>query len=145
MSQVSQTRHDRRLMVSEVEEAFVRVAVDLKEIIVLDGVEGIDSPPGFRIRSHDLYGLLPDVAIEDTGDRYPVLDRIIREAANLIAMARIRQELAESLPGCAFLLPTLAGQGVVVGVRSNRKTILAEGPSFRDAYQALLQKASEVS
>jgi len=53
---------------------FVQVAIDLKEILVLDGIDQLSDPPGFRIRSHDRYGPLSDILIKDTGDRYPVLD-----------------------------------------------------------------------
>jgi hypothetical protein len=130
----------RRLGVSEVERVFVQCAVDLREILILDGIDVIDDPSGFRIRCHDLYGPLPDVAIEDTGDRYPVLDRIIREAATRVAMARIRKALADMLPGCQFLLPTSTGQGALVGIRSGGRTVLAEGPTFSEAYHELSHK-----
>ena len=51
------------LHVCEVEKAFVQVAIDLHAIIVLDGVDQLKSPPGYRIRSHDLHGPLPDVVV----------------------------------------------------------------------------------
>ena len=94
-----------KLRVPEVEKAFLQVAIDLKEILVLDGIDQLADPPGFRIRSHDLYGSLPDILIEDTGDRYPVLDKLEREAAKLTAMVRVRNDLAGMFPGCEFLLP----------------------------------------
>jgi hypothetical protein len=125
----------------EVERAFMQVVIDLKEILVLDGIDVLDSPSGFRIRCHDLYGPLPDTVIEDTGDRYTVLDSVIREAAKRIAMARIRQELMGVLPGSEFLPPTSTDGGVLVGIRTKGKTILTEGPTFWDAYHELWRKA----
>jgi hypothetical protein len=59
----------QRLHVAVVEKAFVQVAIDLHAIIVLDGIDSLPSG-GFRIRSHDLSGPLPDVIVQDTGDRY---------------------------------------------------------------------------
>jgi hypothetical protein len=130
-----------RLRNQEIEKAFVQVAIDLKEILVLDGIDQLPDPPGFRIRSHDLYGPLPDTLIHDTGDRYPVLDRIQNEAAKLIAMVRVRQELAGIFRGCAFLLPTSTGEGALVGLRSRGRTILAEDKSHWEAYHGLVKKA----
>ena len=70
MCQAEPPKYLHRLRVAEVEKAFVQVAIDVHEIIVLDGIGELEDPPGFRIRSHDLYGPLPDVLVEDTGDRY---------------------------------------------------------------------------
>jgi len=42
-----------RLRMREVEKVFVQVAIDLKEILVLDGMDQAADPPGIRIRSHD--------------------------------------------------------------------------------------------
>ena len=73
---------------------FVKVAINLKEMLVLDGIDRLPNAPGFHIRSHDLSGPLPDILIKDTGDRYSILDRIENETARLIAVVRVRQELA---------------------------------------------------
>jgi hypothetical protein len=125
----------------EVEKAFVQVAIDLKEILVLDGIDQLADPPGFRIRSHDLYGSLPDIQIKDTGDRLAMLDRIQNEAAKLIAMVRVRDDLAGIFPGCKFMLPTRTDKGVLVGLRFDGKTILAEGPSYWQTYHRLIRRA----
>jgi hypothetical protein len=98
-------------------------------------------PPTFRIRSHDLYGPLPDILIHDTGDRHPVLHRIHNEAAKLYAIARIRQDLGEMFRGCKFLLPTLTGNGALVGLRFRGKTVLAEAKSHWEAYHRLVRNA----
>ena len=39
-----------RLRIAEVERVFVQVIIDLKEILVLDGVDQLKDPPGFCIR-----------------------------------------------------------------------------------------------
>jgi hypothetical protein len=98
--------HFVRLRIAEIEKVFVQVAIDLKEILVLDGIDQLSDPRGFHIRSHDLYGPLPDIQITDTADRYPVFEAIEREAAKLIAILRARKNLAEMFPGCELLLPS---------------------------------------
>jgi hypothetical protein len=132
------------LRIPEVEKAFTQVAIDLKEILVLDGIDTLEDPAGFRIRSHDLWGPLPDIVIEDTGDRYPVLDSIIRETSKRIATIRIRRDLAEVFRGCEFLLPTSTGKGFLVGIRFGSRTVLAEGPNHWEAYHELSRKAAEI-
>lgn len=141
MSPVSQVRHWPRVQLSEVEEAFMRVVIDLKEILVLDGIDPEVSPAAFRIHCHDLYGALPDAVVVDTGDRYQVLDNVIRETGKRVTMARIRQELMGALRGGEFLPPTSTGSGVLVGIRSRGRTFLSEGPSFQEAYDELWRKA----
>ena len=86
MSKAEPPKYLHRVRVAEVEKAFIQVLIDLHEIIVMDGIDELEDPPGFRIRSHDFYGPLPDILTEDTKDRYPVLDEIQREAAKLYAM-----------------------------------------------------------
>jgi hypothetical protein len=134
-------RNYLRLRVPEIEKAFIRVAIDLKEILVLDGIDTLQYPVGFRIHSHDLHGPLPDIVVQDTGDRYAVLDRIIRETANLIATTRIRQDLAELFPNCEFLLPTLTETGALVGIWVEGRTVFAEGSSHLEAYRELSSRA----
>ncbi len=136
-------RHWLRLRSPEIEKAFTQVAVDLKEILVLDGIDIMKDPVGFRIRSHDLYGPLSDIVIEDTGDRYPVLDRIIHETAKLIAVIRVRKHLADMFPGGEFLLPTSTDRGSLVGILFRGRTVFAEAPSHWEAYHELMRRAVE--
>lgn len=89
-----------KLRTPEIEKAFVQVTIDLKRILVLDGIDQREQPPGFRIRSHDLYGPLPEIIIEETRDRYQVLDDIQRETAKLCAMIRVRDDLVAMFPSC---------------------------------------------
>jgi hypothetical protein len=108
------------------------------------GIDHLSPPPTFRIRSHDLYGPLPDILIHDTGDRHPVLDRIQNEAAKLIAMVRVRQERVGMFRRCKFLLPTKTGEGALVGLRFRRRTVLAEGKSHWEAYHRLVREAVRI-
>ncbi len=141
MSRTTQIPPGPKLRLPDVEKAFTQVVIDLKEILVLDGIDVLDALPGFRIRCHDLYGPLPEAVIEDAGDRYASLDCVIREAARRVAMARIRQQLVAALPMSEFLLPTLTGNGGLVGIRTKDKTLLAEGPTFSAAYDELWRMA----
>lgn len=130
MSQTTKAQEWRRTQIHQIEKAFSQAMIDLKEILVLDGIDIYDKSPGFRIRSHDLYGPLPDVTIEGIGEEYPVLDRVIREAAKLIAIAQARREIANLFPaGSEFMLPTSTDNGALVGIRWESKTYLAEGTS----------------
>jgi hypothetical protein len=127
------------LMVPEVEKAFVSVAIDVGQIFVLDSVDIVPDLPGFRIQCHDFYGTLPEIIITDTGDRYPVLERISIEAAKLVAVVRLRQEIASALPGTEFLMPTHTDGGVVVGLQVGCRTFLAEAANYLAAYHILKQ------
>lgn len=93
------------------------------------------------MRSRDLYGPLPQILIEDTGDRWEVLDAIEREAAKLIAIVRVRKMLGGMYPGCEFLLPTRMDGGWVTGIRFEGRTVMAEGPTHWEAYHRLARKS----
>jgi hypothetical protein len=62
----------RYLFPPEVEKAFVQVAIDLKVVIVVDGIDTLSDPAGFRISYHDSYGPLPEIMIADTREGYAV-------------------------------------------------------------------------
>src|SRR6059058_1093902 len=132
-----QTRWPIYLSSSEIEKEFLLAAVHLKQIIVLDGIDRLTEPPGFRIRSHDFYGPLPEVFVRDAGDRLQILDAVSREAAKLNAIAWHREELSAMYPGCEFLPHTILDAGVAVGIHVNRRTVLAEAPTFWQAYAKL--------
>jgi hypothetical protein len=117
----------------EAEKTFVQVVLDLKEILVLDCIDQFAAPPRFRIRSHDLHGVLPDAIVKDTEDRLQFLDTVSREAAKLYAMARVRTDLAGMFPGCEFLLPTKTEKGSLVGLRFAGRTVLADDRSNWEA------------
>ena len=112
-------------------------AIHLKQIVVLDGIELVEGPPGFRIPSHDLHGPLPELVVRDTGDRTEILDAVSREAAKLNAIARHREELAAMYPSCRFLPHTALDGVVAVGLEAGGRTLLAEAPTFWQAYGKL--------
>jgi hypothetical protein len=141
VTQASQADNYLRLRDTEIEKAFTQVAIDLKMFIVFDGLDRLENPIGFGIHSHDPFGPLPDIVIEDTGDRYPVLDRIALEAAKLSAIVRDRQDLRGIFPACIFLLPTSTVEGALAGIRFRGRTVLAEAPSHWEAYHKLIRKA----
>ncbi len=131
-----------RLSAPEIERALIKVAFDLKEILVVDDIDITEAPRGFCIRCHDLLGVLPDIVVVDTGDRYAVLDGIIREGAKRIVMVRVRKELEEIHGACEFLLPTSTEKGKLVGFRTGEMTVLAEAPTFWEAYYELWRNAA---
>ncbi len=75
MSKATQIQHWRRLQIPKIEDAFGKIVAELKETVILDGIDACENPPAFRVRCHDLYGPLPDATIEGTGGTYPVFDR----------------------------------------------------------------------
>ncbi len=109
-----------------IEEAFGKIVAELKETLILDGIDACDNPPAFRVRCHDPYGPLPDVTIEGTGGTYPVFDHVIRAVAKLMAAAWVRREIAALFPAEAeFMLPTSLDNGSLVGIRWESRTYLA--------------------
>jgi len=52
-----------------IEKEFLLAAIHLKQIVVLDEIERVAEPPGFRVRSRDLHGPLPEMVVRDTGNR----------------------------------------------------------------------------
>ena len=109
---------------------------------VLDGVDPLHDQQRYRVRSHDLYGPLPTIEIEDTGDRLKVVDDIHREAAKLSAIHGLRKELVEMFEDATFLEPTLVDEMAVVGISygNGEYTTMAEGTSFLDAYDELRER-----
>jgi hypothetical protein len=122
------------------EKVLVQVAIGLHEILVLDGIDELEDPAELLIHSHELYGSLPDIVIEDTGDRWTALEDIHHETAKLIAVVRVRRDLTDIFPGCEYLLPTKTDKGSGVGLRFNGRTILAEGPTYWETYHKLNRK-----
>jgi len=123
----------------EIERTFDLVVTDLHKILIFDGIDHLEA--GFRIRSHDLYGPLPEILIADTGDRLSVLDQIQCETAKLCAIVRVRDDLAAMFPGCEFFLPMKIDTGSVVGLRFDGRTVLAEDRTNWEAYHQLMEEA----
>ena len=57
-----------RLKAIEIEKVFMLTVLDLDWIFVFDGADIL--PAGFRVRSHDLYGLLPEIVMQNCGDTF---------------------------------------------------------------------------
>jgi hypothetical protein len=58
------------------EKTFTDCVIDLKELIVLDGVFIQPNNSGSRIRCYDLYGPLPEIVIKDSGDTFLDKDQL---------------------------------------------------------------------
>jgi len=78
----------------EFERQFTLPAVELKEIIALDGLELLPEESSVRICSHDLHGPLPEIIVDlDITDRLGAFNRLGSEAVKLCAIVRLRREL----------------------------------------------------
>lgn len=129
------------LRVSEIEKAFVQVTIDLKRVLIFDGVDQLEACPELRIDSHDFHGPLPGILIHNLEDRYAILDYVTTETAKLCVISRVRSNLASMFPGCRFLLPTRTDEGSLVGMRFAGKTIFAEHENCWEAYHKLVEEA----
>jgi len=130
-----------RLHPYTIEKEFNANTSVLNDVIVLDGIDLLDHPPRFRIRTHDLHGPLPDIVVEDTGDRLQAFDAISAQTGMLSAVMKIRDDLAAGYQGCEFLPPTHTDEGVVVGMPFEGRTILAEDRILSVAYHKLVTEA----
>jgi hypothetical protein len=132
------------LSADEVEKIFKAISTALRIAITLDKVKMIPDGSGFLIRSHDSYGRLPEVTITFLHDKESTLDWICISTARLGMAVRFRQELANSICGCRFFLPSSKKKSTLVGIRAGGKTIVAKGPDPCHAYQEL-KKAADSS
>ena len=119
------------------EKTFTDSLMDLQEVIVLDGIDILPDSTGFRVRSHDLHGPLPQIVVVDSGDAFQDKDQLGREACKLIAIVRMRDQMTRWLPGGKFLPPTIAETRATVGFKVGRKAWIAEGDDFITAYHKL--------
>jgi hypothetical protein len=76
-----------------IEKTFIAAVMDLKEVIVFDGIDILPDNSGFRIRSHDLHGPLPEIVVRDSGDTFQDKDRMSNQACKLIAIERLRDQM----------------------------------------------------
>jgi len=85
---------------------------------------------------------LPEIIVQlDAADRLGTFDRLGREAAKLCAISRLRRELVEAFLAATFLPPTRLDGRCVAGLQWERRTILAVGSDFVEAYQRLWRRA----
>jgi hypothetical protein len=88
-----------------IEKVFTDCVMDLKQILVIDGIDILAD--GFRVRSHDLHGQLPEIVMKNSGDTFRDKDRLGNEVCKLIAIVKLRDGMVRFLPGCKLLPPTL--------------------------------------
>ncbi len=124
-----------RLRVPQIEKIFIETVFDLKQILVLDGIDFRDT--GFCVRCHDLYGPLPEIVVADSGNTFRDKDWLSNEVCKITAIARIRERICRFLPGGKFLPPTRLDAQVIVGFRASPKTWIAEGGDIVTAYHNL--------
>ncbi len=73
------------------ERQFALPAVELKEIVTLDGIDLLPEQSAIKVGSHDLHGPLPEIVVQvDVADRLSALDLLGREAVKLCAISRLR-------------------------------------------------------
>jgi hypothetical protein len=133
----------KMLSAAEVENLFSAITSALRIAIKLDEVKMASDGSGCLIRSHDSHGRLPEAKITFLHDKESTLDFICISAARLGMAVRFRQELANSLCGCRFFVPTSRKKSTLVGIRAGGKTIVAKGPDPCQAYQELKKAADE--
>jgi hypothetical protein len=124
-----------RLTPRQIEQVLTDCALDLHRILILDGIDIL--PDGFRIRSHDLHGPLPELRFKNSGDTLENKDRLGNEVCKLTAMVKLREEMIRFLPGARFLPPTRRDGNAVVGLQAKPRTWIVEGESFIEAYREL--------
>jgi hypothetical protein len=120
-----------------IEKTFTDAVMDLQEVIILDGIDTLPDHGGFRVRSHDLHGSLPEIVVKDSGDTFVDKDRLGNQACKLLAIVRLRDQMVRFVPGCKLLLPTSMGGKPIVGLKVGLRTWLAEGEDFLAAYHEL--------
>ncbi len=123
-----------------IERVFTECVMDLKEVIVLDGIDILPDKSGFRVRSHDLHGQLHEIVVKDSGDTFQDKERLGDETCKLLAIVGLREEMVCWIAGGRFLPPTSIDGRAVVGMIMGKKTWLAEGEDFLAAYHELNAK-----
>ncbi len=124
-----------RLHPITIEKIFTDCVMDLKEILVLDAIDLL--PDGFQIRCHALHGQLPEIAMKNSGDTFQDKDRLGNEVCKIIAIVKLRDEIARFLPGCKLLPPTRMDRNAIVGLQTKPKTWLVWAVDFLAAYHEL--------
>jgi hypothetical protein len=123
---------------ASIEKTFLTTCVtELGQVVVLDGIDILPDSSGFRIRTHDLFGQLPEIVIQDSADIFNDKGRIDTAACKLIAIVRLRDQIKAWLPKGKFLLPSKLGGQAEAGLRLGEKAWLSEGTDFLVAYHEL--------
>ena len=104
--------------------------MDVKEVVVLDGIEIFASDEATGSALHDMHGPLPEIVVRSSGDGFKDKEALSRETCKLIAISRLRDDLVRFLPGARFLPPTTVDGEAAVGMKVGPKTWLAEREDF---------------
>ena len=107
-----------RLDPQQIEKVFNDCVYDLGRILFLEGIDML--PSGFRIRSHDLHGPLPESLFRNSGNFFRDTDRPGNDA-KLIAIVRFRDHMIRFMPGANFLRPIQMDGKPIVGRQARPK------------------------
>jgi hypothetical protein len=80
------------LQASDIQKEFIGFLSDMNEEITLDSIDRLEGKRGFKIRSHNAHGVLPDIIVLETGNRYEVLERLDTEIARLMGTIQGRRD-----------------------------------------------------
>jgi hypothetical protein len=114
----------QRLQISDIKREFVGFLDDMSEEVVLDSIDQLDGESGFRIQSHDALGILPDIFVPATGNRYEVLDRLNTEIARLVDTVHTRRD--STIPAAASVFAVANAGGASLHAKVGRLTMLIE-------------------
>jgi hypothetical protein len=118
-----------------IEKVFIDCAMDWKQILVLDGIDMLLN--GFRIRSHDLHGQLPEITMKNSGDIFRDKNALGDEVCKLIAIVRLRDEMVRFQLGRKLLAPTSVDGKAIAGLQAKPLIWLGESADFLAAYHDL--------
>ncbi len=121
-----------------IEKVFTECVMDLKEVVVPDGID--IQPDGFRVRCHDLHGPLSEIVIKNSSDTFLDKDRLANATCKLISIVGLREQMIRFVAGGKFLPPTILDRRAIVGMIKGRETWIAEGKDFLAAYHKLHDK-----
>lgn len=121
-----------------IEKVFTDCVMDLKQILVLDGIDIL--PNGFRICSHDLHGPLPDITVKNSGDTFVDKDLLRNETCKILVMVKLRDTMVRYLPGGKLLPSTNMDGKAIAGLQAKPLTLLADGKDFLEAYHDLYRQ-----
>jgi hypothetical protein len=114
----------QRLRISDIKREFVGFLDDMSEEVVLDSIDQPDGESGFRIQSHDALGVLPEIFVQETGNRYEVLDRLDTEIARLVGTVHTRRD--STIPATAPVFGVANAGGASLRAKAGRLTMLIE-------------------
>ena len=113
-----------------VEKTFTDCVMDVKEVVVLDGIEILAGDHVYRVCSHDMHGPLPAIVVRSSGDSLKDKETLRKETSKLIAIVRLRDELLRLLPDAELLPPTSVGAAVLVGLKVWVEDLAGGGKGF---------------